>query len=182
MSKPMSMLAGALLAAAAYPGQASAQAQQPPAQQAQTQAQGQAKEQAQDLQDAIGGGKLLLQLRPRYEYVDQSNKPDKANAFTLRTLLGWETKPYHDFTGVLQFINVTYLFNNDFNSSAATAASSPYPTVPDPNNTNVTLMYLDWGGLDKTSIKYGSCGPRPCARKRAGSDPRPWPAPKAAPD
>lgn len=150
MSKRRSMLAGALLAAAAYAGKASAQAQQPPAQ-----PQEQATEQGQELRDALGGGKLLFQLRPRYEYVDQSTKPDQANAFTLRTLLGWETRPYHDFTGVLQFINVTYLFNNDFNSSAATAASSPYPTVPDPNNTNVTQMYVDWNGLDKTSVKYG---------------------------
>jgi len=143
------MFAGALLAAAS-PGPASAQVSQPPMQQTL-----EAKEQAQDAWDAISGGKLLLDLRPRYEYVDQSDKPNQANAFTLRTLLGWETKSYHDFSGVLQFINVTYLFNDDFNSDPATKASSPYPTVPDPNNTNVTQMYLEWAGLDKTSIKFG---------------------------
>ena len=150
MMQRISMLVSALLAAALYSGHVAAQAQQPTAQPQEL-----VKAQAQDVQDAISGGKLMLQLRPRYEYVDQSNKPDQANAFTLRTLLGWETKPYHDFAGVLQFVNVSYQFNNDFNSSAATAASSQYPTVPDPSNTGVTQAYLDWTGVDKTSIKYG---------------------------
>ena len=154
ISERMSVLAAVLLAAA-NPGQASAQVQQPPVQQTQAQPQEQAKEQAQPPWDAIVGGELLLELRPRYEYVDQSDKPQQANAFTLRTLLGWETKPYHDFSGVLQLINVTYLLDHDFNSDPATKASSPYPTVPDPNNTNATQMYVEWSGLDKTSIKYG---------------------------
>ena len=145
-----SVVALGLLAAVAYSGQVAAQAQQPPGP-----PQEQMKAQAQDVQDAISGGKLLFQLRPRYEFVDQSNKPDQANAFTVRTLLGWETKAYHDFTGVLQFVNVSYLFNNDFNSSAATAARSSYPTVADPNGTGVTQAYLDWTGLDRTSIKFG---------------------------
>ena len=77
-----------MLSAAAYSGQVAAQAQQPSAQ-----PQEQVKAQAQDVQDAISGGKLLFQLRPRYEFVDQSNKPDQANAFTVRTLLGMFTGP-----------------------------------------------------------------------------------------
>src|SRR6185295_12263091 len=99
--KRLSMFAGALLALVGL-GPTSAEDSQPRVQQNQ-----EAKEQAEDAWDAISGGKLLLELRPRYEYVDQSDKLNQANAFTLRTLLGWETKSYHDFSGVLQLINVT---------------------------------------------------------------------------
>ena len=41
---------------------------------------------AASLSEAITGGKLLLELRPRYERVEQSTKAVDADAFTLRTL------------------------------------------------------------------------------------------------
>ncbi len=48
---------------------------------------------AQSVYDAIVQGKSVSQLRLRYEYVDQDNKADDANAFTLQTLLGWQRCP-----------------------------------------------------------------------------------------
>ena len=52
------------------------------------------KKEAETVLEALTDGKLLLNLRPRYEYVDLATKPENAKAFTLRTLVGWETKPY----------------------------------------------------------------------------------------
>ncbi|MHB0889376.1 MAG: alginate export family protein, partial [Acidithiobacillus sp.] len=40
---------------------------------------------ADPLLDAITGGHVSLQLRPRYQFMQQAGKED-ANAFTLRTL------------------------------------------------------------------------------------------------
>src|SRR5512139_441629 len=80
MRKTIAVLIAALGAAQA-PIQATA-ADEPPAE-------------AASLLDAITEGKPLLYLRPRYEYVDQENKPDDANAYTMRTLFGWRTKPWH---------------------------------------------------------------------------------------
>ncbi|MCL5980559.1 MAG: hypothetical protein M1488_07785, partial [Gammaproteobacteria bacterium] len=40
---------------------------------------------ADPLLDAITGGQVSLQMRPRYEFMQQAGKED-ANAFTLRTL------------------------------------------------------------------------------------------------
>ncbi len=126
--------------AAAAPGQAATAALKPA--------------QATDITDAIAGGKLLFELRPRYEYVDQSNKPDQANAVTMRTLLGWQTKPYYNFSVTLAFLTVTNFGDDSFNSNPA-VTNSPYPTVPDPDGTVVPLLYLDYTGLEKTSIKVG---------------------------
>jgi hypothetical protein len=164
----MSIVACAL-AAALIPGPAAAQAQPertgspPPKTESQpaagapapkSDAPAGAAAQATDLTDAIGGGKLLLELRPRYEYVDQANKPDTANAFTLRTLLGWQTKPWHGFVGLVQFLNVANLDGDEYNPNPA-VTTSRYPTVADPNNTDVPQLYLDYVGFDKTSIKWG---------------------------
>ena len=179
----MSILAGAL-AVALVPGPAAAQAQPertgsppptteaqpsgtasapkpegqasgpPPAPKAEAQPSGAATAQAKDLIEAIGGGKLLLELRPRYEFVDQANKPENANAFTLRTLLGWQTKPWYGFQGVVQFLNVANLDGDEYNPNPA-ITNLLYPTVADPNNTDVPQLYLDYVGFDKTSIKWG---------------------------
>jgi hypothetical protein len=106
------------------------------------------------LREAITGGKLLLNLRPRFERVDQDNKPETAEAFTLRTLLGWETKPFHGFGITLQAINVAHL-NDDFNDDPAQAATSEFPLVADPDDSDINQIYLDYTGLPKTRFRLG---------------------------
>ena len=112
------------------------------------------KKEAETLVEAITGGKLLLNLRPRYEYVDQATKPENADAFTLRTLLGWETKPYKGFGVTVQAINVAHI-NDDFNDDAAKAATSKYPLVADPDDTDFNQVYLDFTGLKNTRFRLG---------------------------
>ncbi|MEO5861545.1 MAG: hypothetical protein ABIW48_08080 [Burkholderiales bacterium] len=112
------------------------------------------KKEADTLGEALAGGKLLLNLRPRYEYVDLATKPKNADAFTLRTLVGWETKPYKGFGVTVQAINVAHI-NDDFNDDAAKAATSPYPLVGDPDDTDFNQVYLDVTGLPNTRFRLG---------------------------
>ena len=109
---------------------------------------------AESLLAAVTGGKLLLNLRPRYEYVDQATKPENADAFTLRSLVGWETKPYKGFGVTVQAINVAH-FNNDFNDDPSKAAVSKFPLVADPDDTDLNQAYLDFTGLAKTRFRIG---------------------------
>ena len=88
-----------------------------------------APESANTVEEALSGGKLLLHVRPRIELVDQDGKSDKAQAFTVRTLLGWETKPYYGFSVAAQAIDVTRVGEKDYNDDAAQAASSRFPLV-----------------------------------------------------
>ncbi len=105
------------------------------------------------LEEALTGGKLLLQLRPRWEYVAQDGKPEDANALTMRTLLGWRTKPWHGLSVTVEGINVGHLGSKDYNDNPA--AVSPYPTVADPDVTQINQLYGEYTGLPQTDIKVG---------------------------
>jgi hypothetical protein len=114
-----------------------------------------APEEAANLGEAITGGKLLLNLRPRYEYVEQVNKPEDAHAFTLRTLLGWRTRPWHGMSVTAEGINVTHIGSQSYNDDPSQAATSRYPLVADPDMTGINQLYLQYTGLQKTDVKVG---------------------------
>ena len=83
--------------------------------------------------DSIKEGKNLTSFRLRYESVSQDGlQPPTivgatanptatqdlkdADAFTLRSLIGWQTAPYHNFSFGAQLIDVSKLSDN-FNDS-----------------------------------------------------------------
>lgn len=103
--------------------------------------------------DALTGGKLTLNLRPRFEYVDQDGKSDEATAFTNRTLLGWRTLPLHGFSVYAEAIDVTRIGDQHYNDT--TGASTVYPTVADPEATDVNQLYIDYDGLPATRVRVG---------------------------
>jgi Alginate export len=109
----------------------------------------------QSLPDAISGGKLLLNLRARYEFVDQDGKAEKADAYTLRTLFGWQTGAFHGWSVLLQGIDVSRLGSKDYNDAPSQAAASPFPLVPDPHTTDVNQAYLQYAGLWDTTVRAG---------------------------
>ena len=102
--------------------------------------------------EAFTKGRLMLNLRPRVEWVDQDTKTDDALAFTNRTLLGWQTASWKGFSGVAQLIDVAN-FNGSYNEGPA--ASAQYPTIADPDNTDLNQIYLDYAGLPDTRIRLG---------------------------
>ena len=62
-------------------------------------------EDAATLSDAITGGELILEARPRLELFEQAGQND-AEAFTLRTRLGWKTASWHGLTGLVEIEDV----------------------------------------------------------------------------
>jgi len=102
--------------------------------------------------DAFVGGKLLLNLRPRIEWVEQDGKTENAFAMTNRTLMGWETAPWQGVSVTAQLIDVAHL-NGRFNEGPA--ASANYPVVADPDNTDINQLYVDYAGLTGTRIRLG---------------------------
>ncbi|MEZ0238968.1 MAG: hypothetical protein ACAH06_13000, partial [Methylophilaceae bacterium] len=67
------------------------------------------------LMEAITAGKPMTNFRLRYEHVDDDvpAHTENADAWTLRSLIGWQTAPFHDFSVAAQIINVAQ-FNDDF--------------------------------------------------------------------
>ncbi len=108
---------------------------------------------ADSLSDMIAAGKADLQLRPRYEFVQQDGKPNNANAYTLRTLLGYSLKPEAGFGGTIQFINVSALGAEHFNSTLN--GHTAYPVVADPGVSAVNQAFLSYGGMPRTNLKLG---------------------------
>jgi hypothetical protein len=115
-----------------------------------------AAEQAGSLWDAVTGGKLLLNLRPRYEHVEQDGKTYDANALTLRTLLGWQTAPYHGLSATAQMIDVGRA-NENYNESPAntTGRRGQFPVVADPDDTDVNQLFVDYTGVPGTRLRLG---------------------------
>ena len=109
---------------------------------------------ADSLSDILTGGKLSLQMRPRYEFVQQDGKAYNADAFTMRTMLGYSIKPRSDFGATLQFINVSNLggpkhYNDTSNGLAA------YPVIADPSVSAINQAVLSYAGIPDTALKFG---------------------------
>ena len=123
--------------------------------------------------DSIKEGKNLTSFRLRYENVSQDgNAPvitpaqplKDADALTLRSLIGWQTAPYHNFSFGAQLIDVSKLSDN-FNDSTPLsgpfnpAANQPnklaYAKVVDPDYTGVNQLFVDWTGIKNTKFRLG---------------------------
>lgn len=113
------------------------------------------------LMEAISMGKPMTNFRLRYENVDQDGKAEHSNAWTMRSLIGWQTKPLNNFSVAAQLINVTQ-FNHDFydNTNTTFGGATPankaaYPLVVDPDYTGVNQLFVEWTGLPATKVRLG---------------------------
>ncbi len=121
--------------------------------------------------DSIKEGKAMTSFRLRYENVQQDGNGTTptpvplldANALTLRSLIGWQSSPFHNFSVAAQIINVSKLndhFNDGTSFSAINAASNQpdrlgYAKVVDPDQTNINQVYVDWTGIKNTKFRLG---------------------------
>ena len=107
------------------------------------------------ISDAIAGGKLLLEVRARYEEVDQKRTAVLRNAgesFTVRTRLGWETADWNGFKGLVEFEDVRQVGSEHFQVNVPGATTAPlngadkvrYPIINDPDVTELNRLQLTW--------------------------------------
>jgi hypothetical protein len=125
--------------------------------------------------DAIKDGKHMTNFRLRYENIDQESfqgttaaakKQENASALTLRSLVGWQTAPYKNFSFGLQITDV-HEFNDNFNdrrenqpehnngTAFASLEKRKYPNVVDPGFTDVNQAFVDWTGIKNTRVRLG---------------------------
>lgn len=102
--------------------------------------------------EAVKGGSVNLDLRYRYEGVDQDGFSEDASASTLRSRLSASSGAYHGFTGLLEFDNVTEIGPDDYNSTAN--GKTQYPIVADPKGTEINQVYLKYT-MDSANGIYG---------------------------
>jgi len=107
------------------------------------------------ISDAIAGGKLLLEVRGRYEFVDQKRTATltrNGEAFTVRTRLGWETADWKGVKGLVEFEDVRQVGPEHFAVNVPGATTAPlngadkakYPLINDPDVTELNRLQLTW--------------------------------------
>ena len=109
--------------------------------------------------ESVKSGKPLTNFRLRYEYVndDVPAHTETADAFTLRSLVGWQTAPWHNFSLAAQLINVG-VFNDDydnFDKGLIEPGKSEFPRVVDPDDTDVNQLFVEWTGIKNTKLRLG---------------------------
>jgi len=107
------------------------------------------------ISDQIGAGKLILEVRARYENVDQTRTAtlrDEADAFTVRTRFGWETAEFKGMKGLIEFEDVRQLGSEHYAVNVPGVTTAPlngadkarYPIVNDPDVTELNRAQLTW--------------------------------------
>jgi hypothetical protein len=107
------------------------------------------------LGDALTSGKVGVNVRARYEHVDQENISEKADALTARLRLNYRTGQWNGLTGFVEFDNVFHLLN-DFNSGGGTSPDKgQYPLVVDPKGSDLNQLYLDYEFAEGSKARFG---------------------------
>jgi hypothetical protein len=116
--------------------------------------------------EAIAGGALLLEVRARFEGVDQDQTAvlrKQAEAFTVRTRLGWETAAWHGLKGLVEFEDVRQVGPEHYAVNVPGAATPPlngadkarYPLVNDPDVTELNRLQVSWTPNTMLSVVAG---------------------------
>lgn len=113
--------------------------------------------QHEDIASAIASGDANLDLRYRYEYVDQDGFTDNANASTLRLRLNYKTGAWRDWSGFLEFDQVVEVLVDDFNSGSGTSGAnrSQYPVVADPDGADLNQLYFQYAPDEQLQARIG---------------------------
>ncbi len=108
------------------------------------------------LAEAISDGKAGLDLRYRFETVDQDGASNDATASTLKTRLNYATGDYNDFSAFIEFDDVMALGDVEYNDATGSAtAQTSYPVVADPEGTEVNQAKISYKGVDDTTMTLG---------------------------
>lgn len=108
---------------------------------------------ADNLEQAFKEGTPYLNMRYRYEFADQANRPEDAHASTLRTRMGYRSGELRGFSGVLEFENISQLGADNYNDTLN--GRTTHPVVADPESTELNQAFLQYAGIPQTRIRIG---------------------------
>jgi len=108
---------------------------------------------ADGINKAFSEGDISLNLRYRYEYVDQDGKPEDANASTLRSRITMKSGTVGGFMGLVEVDNVSYIGSDRFNNTEN--GKTDYPVVADPDYTEINQLFFSYAYDDKNKATIG---------------------------
>jgi hypothetical protein len=119
-----------------------------------------------EIPDAIAKGKFNLNVRLRYEQVDDDNVPGitkNSYAPTVRTRFGYTTAPLYGFQGMLEGVNVSVLGPEHNYNAAGSNGQGARPPVGDPPMTRLDQAWLGYSNTNYVnfSAKVGHAADQP---------------------
>lgn len=105
---------------------------------------------AQDPGQAILHGKPILEMRLRYEGVEQQGLARKAEALTLRTRAGWQTATWRGLNAAVEIDDVRAIAREAYNIAAPGVAGGSlngrtrFPIINDPEVTELNRAQVAW--------------------------------------
>lgn len=108
-----------------------------------------------NLSFAVLGGAPNLDLRTRYEHVDNetSSNPRDSSALTARTRLGYTTGKWNNLDAQLEYEGTAAYREKSYNSGLNTVKNRP--AIADPVGNELNQYWLRYTGLPWTTLKLG---------------------------
>ncbi|MBL4608631.1 MAG: alginate export family protein [Pseudomonadales bacterium] len=104
---------------------------------------------AQNITDAITNGKANVDLRLRYEAVEQDNNAKDASALTLRSRLGYTTSAYEGFSATAEFEDVRVVGSqDDYSVPQTNFQTNAFSVIADPSVTELDQGFLQYANKD----------------------------------
>ena len=108
---------------------------------------------AESLREALFEGRPILNVRYRYETVQEDGFVLDAHASTLRTRIGYETQTFYDTYVLLEGENVSSIGAEEFNSTVN--GKTQFPVVADPDATELNQGFIHYAGIPSTQLRLG---------------------------
>ena len=115
---------------------------------------------AQDL-----GGNFWLELRPRWNHIEEADKAETTRGGTVRIVGGWRSAPWMGFRATVEGIHTDSWGGKHFNDNPADGASE-YPLLPDPRHTGVNRAFVQYMNEEGLTVRVG--------RQRVALDNQRW--------
>src|SRR5690349_17522393 len=106
------------------------------------------------LAESLAHGRFTLELRPRWNRIEESDKAELTKGGTVRAVAGWVSGPWYGWRMTLQAIHAD-TFAKHFNDDGNQFATSPYPLLPDPRYTGANEVRLDYAGDEGVRLRLG---------------------------
>ena len=104
----------------------------------------------------LAGGDVGLDLRYRFEFVDEDGFDEDAEASTLRTRLNFRSGVWNGFEFMVEFADVRTIGPDDYNAGAgATPARTRFPVVADPEDTRVNQAWIGFRPSEALTLRAG---------------------------
>lgn len=105
------------------------------------------------LETLVSDGKAALDLRYRYESVEQDDKPSTAGANTLRLRLNLASGVVNGFSAFAEFDHVQVIGTEHHDDTRNGLTN--YPVVADPEGTDLNQAWLQYAGPKGTLLRLG---------------------------